>query len=80
MNYRRILTEINKNSFSIRLKRLRKKHNMTQCALAEELNLPPLWISKYETGRSQPSIEVIVKIARYFCVSSDYLLGLSDTQ
>lgn len=37
-------------------------------------------ISAYEKGSKYPSIEVIIKLCNYFSVSSDYLLGLSDTK
>lgn len=35
-------------------------------------------ISKYELGKAEPDISMICRIAKYFGVSSDYLLGMSD--
>jgi DNA-binding XRE family transcriptional regulator len=62
--------------FSIRLKELRLEKEMTQKKLAKELETSDDSIYSWETGRSQPSIEMIRAICKYFNVSSDYLLGL----
>ena len=62
--------------FSIRLKELRLEKEMTQKSLAKELETSDDSIYSWETGRSQPSIEMIRAICKYFNVSSDYLLGL----
>lgn len=51
---------------------------MSQQRLAVELNVTQAMISKYELGTSEPDIDMIRRIAEYFCVSSDYLLELSD--
>lgn len=66
--------------FGERLRTLRTKRNMTQ----EELGLifnPPLSQSTcgtYENGRRQPSLENLVVISKYFNVTTDYLLGITD--
>ena len=62
--------------FSIRLKELRLEKEMTQKKLAKELETSDDSIYSWETGRSQPSIEMIRAICKYFNVSSDYVLGL----
>lgn len=62
--------------FSIRLKELRLEKEMTQKKLAKELETSDDSIYSWEAGRSQPSIEMIRAICKYFNVSSDYLLGL----
>lgn len=62
--------------FSIRLKELRLEKEMTQKSLAKELETSDDSIYSWEAGRSQPSIEMIRAICKYFNVSSDYLLGL----
>ena len=61
-----------------RLIKLRKSRNMNQEQLANELSLSKFCISQYEKGKNNPSEETIIKIARMFGVTSDYLLGLSD--
>ena len=58
------------------LKALRKKHNITQTQLAEKLNLDTSSIAKYETTATMPSADVLIRIAGFFGVTTDYLLGL----
>lgn len=64
--------------FSQRLKELRKDAGLSQIALAKELNLDKSTIAKYETAAISPSIEILVLFAKYFHVSTDYLLGLEE--
>ena len=65
--------------FGLRLKTLRQSKNLTQTQLAEKLSLVKASISGYEQSAIHPSIDVLVEICKYFNVSADYLLGLSDT-
>ncbi len=60
--------------FKDKLKTLRKNNNMTQAQLGEKLNLDTSSITKYETGGSLPSIDIIKKISKIFNISIDYLL------
>lgn len=62
------------------LRDLREKHNYTQRELAKALNITPACLSKYETGRSTPSPDMLIKIADTFNVSVDYLLGRNSLQ
>ncbi|MCH5296886.1 MAG: helix-turn-helix transcriptional regulator [Ruminococcus sp.] len=64
--------------FSVRLKELRTDNDMSQTELADKLNLKASAISKYEKGITQPAIETLKKLAEIFCVTVDYLIGLSD--
>ena len=64
--------------FCERLKELRKGNNLSQKELAAVLNTNNSSICDWECGRSQPDMETIVKIATFFHVTSDYLLGLED--
>ena len=64
--------------FGERLKSLRIEKNIGQNLLAKELQLSNASISYWETGRQMPTAEAIFKLADFFGVSSDYLLGLSD--
>ena len=57
------------------LKELRKKYHLTQKELANSLNLDPSSISKYESSNAAPSPEILLKLANFFNVSTDYLLG-----
>ena len=58
-----------------KLKELRKSVNLKQQELAEILNLDASSISKYETGKAMPSPDILLKIANYFHVTTDYLLN-----
>jgi transcriptional regulator with XRE-family HTH domain len=65
-------------NFNIRLKQLRQKHKLTQSELADILNLKPTAVSNYESRRNEPSFEKLIALSKYFDVSCDYLLGISD--
>ena len=62
----------------MRLKELRKRKGISQLRLATELNTTQNTISRYETGEREPGIAELIKIADYFNVSVDYLLGHTD--
>ena len=57
------------------LKRLRKINNITASSVADDLGILPATYRNYETGRREPSVEMICKLADYFGVTTDYLLG-----
>ncbi len=57
----------------IRIRELRKRKDLTQAKLAEELSVYSKYISKIERG-STASIDLFVQIAEFFEVSTDYLL------
>ncbi|MDE7181495.1 MAG: helix-turn-helix domain-containing protein, partial [Clostridia bacterium] len=65
-------------SFATRLKELRAVTQCTQKKLSTFLGLTPNCICEWENNRSEPSIISLTKIASYFEVSVDYLLGLED--
>lgn len=60
------------------LKQLRESKNLTQKNLAEILNLTQSTIAYYETGQKLPTIENLLAIAKFFDVSTDFLLGVSN--
>ena len=62
------------------LKRLREEKNMTQAELGKALEISPSAIGMYEQGRRTPDIPTLKKIASYFNVSLDYLLGNSTSK
>lgn len=64
--------------FPERLKQLRAEKNIMQKDLAELLDLTPRAMRKYETGEIDPPTSKIIILAKYFGVSVDYLLGLTD--
>ncbi len=62
-----------------RIKMLRTENNMTQKELSSKLGLTPKMVSFYETSQRMPPIDIILKLVTIFDVSSDYLLGLTNT-
>lgn len=65
---------INNVEVGKRIRELREKHGLTQDALAEILSVGPNVVGCYERGEYGPSKEVMIRLSRYFGVSSDYLL------
>jgi transcriptional regulator with XRE-family HTH domain len=65
-------------SFSNRLKELRKSKGVTQKVVAEQIGIIEQAYQKYEYGKHEPNHETTVKLANYFGVSLDYLLGRVD--
>lgn len=61
-----------------RIKELRNEKKIKQDTLAKLLGLEIAGISKLETGRVPLKDEYIIKLAKYFEVTTDYLLGKSD--
>lgn len=64
--------------FNERLRELREDNNLTQSKLAQELNIDQRSISFYEIGKYEPNLDTLIKIATFFHVSTDYLLGLTN--
>ncbi|MDD3415542.1 MAG: helix-turn-helix transcriptional regulator [Lachnospiraceae bacterium] len=61
--------------FGAYISRLRKKADMTQSELAEQLNLTRQAISKYECGDSFPDISILIEIADVFNITLDELIS-----
>lgn len=66
-------------NFNVRLKQMRQKNKLTQSELADILSLKPTAISNYESKRNEPSFDKLIALSKYFDVSCDYLLGITDT-
>lgn len=62
----------------MRLRELRKRKGISQLRLATELNTTQNTVSRYETGEREPGIYELIKIADYFNVSVDYLIGRTE--
>lgn len=58
-----------------RLKQLRSEYNITQTTLAEALGIAKTTLAAYEQGKSEPNIDMLIKLANYFNVPIDYLTG-----
>ena len=65
-------------SFPDRLKELRKTKGVTQKAIAGSLGILEQAYQKYEYGKHEPNHEMTVKLADFFDVSIDYLVGRSN--
>lgn len=68
------MTEI----FGKRLRELRKSKGITQTELSLVLNVTYYAVCNYERGKNMPSDDIKIMLARYFNVSIDYMMGLSD--
>ncbi len=64
--------------FHERLKKLRESENISREHLANSLGITYSALSKYETGKREPGLELLQKIATHFDVTTDYLLGVTD--
>lgn len=63
-----------------RLKLLREEKGLFQKDIATLLNVSIPAVNQYESGKRDMSTETVVKLAEYFGVSTDYLLGKSDVR
>ena len=66
------------NVFAQRLRELRQERSLSMRQLAKELNTTDAAISNWENCINEPKISYLVAIAKFFNVSTDYLLGLED--
>lgn len=58
--------------------KIRKEKGIKQKDLAKELDIPYTTYNAYEIEKATPTIETIIKIAKYYNVTTDYLLGIED--
>lgn len=63
-----------------RIKTLREKRGLIQEILAAEVGITQQMLSKYERDISVIKVDILKKLAEYFNVTTDYLLGMSDTK
>ncbi len=61
-----------------RLRDLREDHELNQTQVAKMLSMSQTGYSKYETGENDIPTAVLIKLARFYEVSIDYLLGETD--
>lgn len=60
------------------IKKLRQSSNLNQVCLARKLGVTKQSISNWENGNIMPSIDMLIRLAEIFGVTTDYLLGLND--
>ena len=61
-----------------RIRELREDRDLRQVDVASATNIDQKTLSNYETGRTNPDSWAIIKLAEFFGVTCDYLLGVSD--
>ena len=67
-------------NFGEKLKSLRTGQKLSQRELAERLGVAKSIISYYESGDRYPSYDILVKLARLFHVTTDYLLDIDKSR
>ena len=65
-------------NFSQTMSALRRARGLNQRQAAADLNISQALLSHYETGAREPGLDFVCRACRYYGVSADYLLGLSD--
>ena len=66
------------NTFSERLKELRKEKELTLKQVSFSLNIPLTTYANYEQGVREPSLQMLNALCDFFEVTSDYLIGRTD--
>ena len=65
-------------TFSETMSALRRERGLSQRAAAGDLNISQALLSHYENGAREPGLDFVCRACRYYGVSADYLLGISD--
>ena len=66
------------NKFAERLKELRQENGLSLLGLSKEVGISDVALGRWENNLRTPNIESLIILAKYFKVTSDYLLGLED--
>lgn len=66
------------DSLGDKLKLLRKQKGLTQLQVAKRIGVSKAVISNYELSNRTPPYEILIKLAKLYNVSTDYLLGIDD--
>ncbi|WP_019123773.1 helix-turn-helix domain-containing protein [Brevibacillus massiliensis] len=66
------------STFGERLSKLRTEKKLSQAELASRLNIAKSTLAMYETNKREPSFETVERIADFFDVKVDYLLGRTN--
>lgn len=61
-----------------RLKDMRQDHDLTQKEVAALLGIDQRVYSNYETGKREIPVHHLIQLAKYYHISTDYLLGLTN--
>lgn len=63
-----------------RIRDLREDHDLTQKEMAKQLNCSQQVYSNYELGQRDIPTDILIKLAQFYGVSTDYILGLSNNK
>ena len=66
--------------FNERLRQLRIEHSFTQEKAAQAIGIPPRSYQRLELDGSKTHYDTLLKIADYYCVSVDWLMGRTDVR
>jgi len=66
--------------YTERMRALREDNDFNQTEIAKLLNVGQKTYSDYELGKTRIPIDSIIKLAKYYNVSTDYLLGVTDVK
>lgn len=66
------------NVLGNRIRFLREERNLSQVNMAKQLSISNVQLNRYESGARQPDPEMLLSIADFFHVTTDYLLGRSS--
>ena len=69
-----------KNTLNTNIKILRTGMGLNQVEFAQKLNITKQCVSNWENDNVQPSIEMLLKLADFFKVSTDFLLGRTESK
>lgn len=61
-----------------RIKELREDRDLLQTEVAKKVGIDQRTLSNYETGKTNPDSYAIIKLAEFFGVTCDYLLGVAE--
>ncbi len=62
-----------------RLRDIREDRDLTQKTIAEYLKITQQQYSLYESGKRDLPVDLLVELSKYYKLTTDYILGLSDT-
>lgn len=65
------------NKFAKKLEEQRKKHYMTQVALAAKMKVSQVSISNWEKGKKEPNFDRLIALSKLFGKTTDYMLGIA---
>ena len=67
-------------NYSARIRALREDNDMTQAKIAQLLQVGQKTYSDYELGKTRIPVDSLIKLAKLYNVSMDYICGVSDTR